>query len=250
MRSAAAIRRRPSSSRRRPIRRRPRSTTTTRRSTAPFDGIVTARLVSVGELVGGSTADRSSPPSSSTSPIYVNFTISEQDVLRVRAEIARRGISVRGPQEDSGRGRAADRDRLSARGTLDYASPAVSQSTGTLAVRAILQNADRVLLPGYFVRVRVPLGQQQDALLVPESALGSDQGGRYVLVVNKDNVVEQRKVEIGPTVGELRVIESGLDRRTIASSSPACCAPSRARRSIRRLQAAAAAARRAEVGRP
>jgi RND family efflux transporter MFP subunit len=65
-------------------------------------------------------------------------------------------------------------------------------------------------LPGYFVRVRVPTGQVSDALFVPDVALGSDQGGRYVLTVNKDNVVEQRKVQVGPSTDGKRVIESGL----------------------------------------
>jgi RND family efflux transporter MFP subunit len=76
--------------------------------------------------------------------------------------------------------------------------------------RAILDNADAALMPGYFVRVRIPRGAPASALLVPEVALGSDQGGRYLLVANKDNVVEQRKVEIGPQAGALRVIESGI----------------------------------------
>ncbi len=105
------------------------------------------------------------------------------------------------------------------KGKLDYVSPTVNQSTGTLAVRGVLPNPDRVLLPGYFVRVRVPFEQQQNALLVPDVALGSDQAGRYVLVVNGENVVEQRKVQTGPLEGELRVIESGLkpdDRVVIA----------------------------------
>ena len=105
------------------------------------------------------------------------------------------------------------------KGKLDYASPTLNQSTGTLAVRGVLPNPDRVLLPGYFVRVRVPFDQQKNALLVPDVALGSDQAGRYVLVVNGDNVVEQRKVQTGPLDGDLRVIESGLkpdDRVVIA----------------------------------
>ena len=67
------------------------------------------------------------------------------------------------------------------------------------------------LLPGYFVRIRIP-SKPSPALLVPDIALGSDQGGRYVLVVNKDNVVEQRKVEAGQLVGDLRVIDSGLTK--------------------------------------
>jgi RND family efflux transporter MFP subunit len=95
-------------------------------------------------------------------------------------------------------------------GKLDYAAPTLNQSTGTLVVRGILPNEKRVLLPGYYVRVRVPVEQEAKVLLVPDVALGSDQGGRYVLVVNSDDVVEQRKVEVGPVQGNLRVIEKGL----------------------------------------
>jgi RND family efflux transporter MFP subunit len=177
---------------------------------APFDGIVTAHLVSVGELVGAA-----SPPTQLASivqldPIYVNFNVNEQDVLRIREEARQRGLTVSelkqlpvevGLQTDSG---------YPHKGKLDYISPTLNQSTGTLAVRGVLPNPDRVLLPGFFVRVRVPVEQQQNALLVPAVALGSDQAGRYVLIVNGENVVEQRKVQTGPLEGELRVIESGL----------------------------------------
>jgi RND family efflux transporter MFP subunit len=185
---------------------------------APFDGIVSAHLVSIGELVGAA-----SPTQLATivqlDPIYVNFNVNEQDVLRIRAEARRRGLTTSdltslpievGLQTESG---------YPHQGNLDYAAPTINQSTGTLAVRGVLPNPDRVLLPGYYVRVRVPFDQQQDALLVPDVALGSDQSGRYVLVVNGDNVVEQRKVRTGQLEGELRVIESGLkadDRIVIA----------------------------------
>ena len=95
------------------------------------------------------------------------------------------------------------------KGTLDYTAPLLNPTTKTLAARASLANSDRALLPGYSVRVRIPEREEQ-ALLVPDVALGSDQNGRYVLVVNKDNVVEQRKVEQGQLIGNLRVIEKGL----------------------------------------
>jgi RND family efflux transporter MFP subunit len=175
---------------------------------APFDGIVTARLVSVGELVG------TSPTQLATivqlEPIYVNFNISEADVLRVRAEMRRQGLTPAdlkkvpvevGLQSETG---------YPHKGLLDYAAPTLTTATGTLAVRAIFPNTDRALLPGNFVRVRVPVQQIADALLVPETALGSDQGGRYLLVVNGDNVVEQRKVGVGQIVNDMRVIDSGL----------------------------------------
>jgi RND family efflux transporter MFP subunit len=185
---------------------------------APFDGIVSAHLVSVGELVGAT-----SPTQLATivalDPIYVNFNVNEQDVLRIRADALRRGLTSDDLRQVAIEVGLQTETGYPHKGKLDYAAPTINQSTGTLAVRGMLPNPDRVLLPGYYVRVRVPFGQQQDALLVPDVALGSDQAGRYVLVVNGDNVVEQRKVQTGPAEGDLRVIESGLkadDRVVIA----------------------------------
>jgi RND family efflux transporter MFP subunit len=177
--------------------------------TAPFDGIVSAHLVSIGELVGVS-----SPTQLATivalDPIYVNFNVNEQDVLRIRAEAAKRGVTISelrqlpvevGLQTETG---------YPHKGRLDYVPPTLNQSTGTLPVRGLLPNPDRVLLPGFFLRVRVPFDKQDNALLVPNVSLGSDQSGRYLLVVNGENVVEQRKVQTGPLDGDLRVIEDGL----------------------------------------
>jgi RND family efflux transporter MFP subunit len=176
---------------------------------APFDGIVSAHLVSIGELVGAA-----SPTQLATivqlDPIYVNFNVNEQDVLRIRAEARRRGMTSEDLKQLPVEVGLQTEDGYPHKGNLDYASPTINQSTGTLPVRGVLPNADRILLPGYYVRVRVPFGQQQNALLVPDVALGSDQAGRYVLVVNGENVVEQRKVQTGPVEGNLRVIESGL----------------------------------------
>ena len=176
---------------------------------APFDGVVSAHLASVGELVGAS-----SPTQLATivalDPIWVNFNVNEQDVLRIRTEARRRGMTVDdlrqlpvevGLQTETG---------FPHKGRLDYAAVTLNQSTGTLPVRGVLPNSDRALLPGFFVRVRVPIDQEQNGLFVPDVALGSDQAGRYLLVVNGENIVEQRKVRVGPLEGELRVIEEGL----------------------------------------
>jgi RND family efflux transporter MFP subunit len=186
---------------------------------APFDGVVTARQVSVGEYVGGSG---SAPTVLATivqlDPIWVNFTASERDVLRVRDMLYKRhqraadliGTEVDvGLQTDTG---------YPHKGKLDYIAPQVNQGTGTLAARAVLPNESRLLLPGFFTRIRVPL-EEAPAVLVPTVALGSDQAGRYVLTVNGENTVEQRKVEVGPVVGEMTVVESGLtpDDRVIVS---------------------------------
>jgi RND family efflux transporter MFP subunit len=176
---------------------------------APFDGIVTARLVSIGELVGVNGPTQLATIVS-TDPIYVNFNVSEQDVLRIRGEMRERGLTPQDLKKVPVEVGLQNEQGYPHKGTLDYASPTVTQGTGTLAARAIFANAHRALLPGFFVRVRIP-EEQQNALLIPDAALGSDQGGRYVLVVGNDNVVEQRKVTLGVRQGDLRVIESGLE---------------------------------------
>jgi multidrug efflux pump subunit AcrA (membrane-fusion protein) len=187
-------------------------------STSSRDGIVSAHLVSVGELVGAA-----SPTQLATivqlDPIYVNFNVNEQDVLRVREEARRRGLTPSELRQLPVEVGLQTENGYPHKGKLDYLSPTINQSTGTLAVRGLLPNPDRVLLPGFYVRVRVPFDQQQNALLVPDVALGSDQAGRYVLVVNGEGVVEQRKVQTGPLEGDLRVIETGLkpDDRVVTS---------------------------------
>ncbi len=176
---------------------------------APFDGIVSAHLVSVGELVGVA-----SPTQLATivalDPVYVTFNVTERDVLRIRAEARRRGMTASDLKQFPVEVGLQTEDGYPHQGKLDYAAPTVNPSTGTLAVRGLVPNPDRVLLPGYFVRIRVPIAREDNALLVPDATLGSDQGGRYVMVVNADDVVEQRKVQTGPLDGGLRVIESGL----------------------------------------
>ncbi len=176
---------------------------------APFDGIVTARLISVGEYVGANNQPTQLATIVQVDPIWANFNINEQNVQRIRAERAKMGLTSNdvsnipvevGLQTDTG---------FPYKGHLDYAAPTLVAGTGTLAVRGIIQNANAALLPGYFVRVRVP-GPGQERLLVPDVAIGADQGGRYLLVVNADNVVEQRPITAGQHVGPLRVILEGL----------------------------------------
>lgn len=175
---------------------------------APFDGRMSAHLVSVGALVG------SQPTKLATivqvQPIWVTFNVGEQDVLRIRANVVRSGRvgeSIQAiPVEIGLQGEAG----YPHRGHMDYVAPTVDPSTGTLAARGVLDNADRVLLPGYFARVRVPVDTGVDALLVPDAALGADQGGRYVLVIGADHLVTEKHVTTGPVEGSLRVIETGL----------------------------------------
>ena len=180
------------------------------RVTAPFDGVVTTHLVAVGALVGNNTATKLATIVS-LDPIYVTFNVSEQDVLRIRANVRDRSAAAAAavgkvPVEAG----LMTETGYPHRGTLDYIAPEVDPSSGTLQVRGVFANPDRVLLPGFFARVRAPTSRPGEALLVPDIALGSDQGGSYVLLVGKDERVEQRKVALGARVGRMRVVEEGL----------------------------------------
>jgi len=186
---------------------------------APFDGTVTARKVSVGAYVGTGTTPTVLASIVQISPVHIDFTVNEQDVLRIREEIRKRGMTPADLKKVPVEVGLQNEDGYPHKGHLDYASPTVDTSTGTLAARALLDNPKHVMLPGMFVRVRVPTRHEENALLVPDTALGSDQSGRYLLAVGKDNVVEQRNVEIGALEGALRVIEKGIkpDDRVIVS---------------------------------
>jgi membrane fusion protein, multidrug efflux system len=105
----------------------------------------------------------------------------------------------------------ADEEGYPHKGHLNYVSPEVDPATGTVAARALFDNNDNTLLPGLFVRVRGPIGQQDNALLTRDDAIGTSQEGSYVLVVGADNVVQRKIVKTGQRQGPLVIIESGLD---------------------------------------
>ncbi|PXW58799.1 RND family efflux transporter MFP subunit [Chelatococcus asaccharovorans] len=178
--------------------------------TAPFDGIVTRHLVDVGALVG-----YSGPTKLATivqvDPIYTYFTVSEQIVLQIKAELARLGRNLTEIHNVPVEIGLQDQSDFPYRGTIDYIAPQVDPSTGTLEVRGVFPNENLSLIPGLFVRVRIPVGQPIDALLVDDTAIGRNQLGSYVLVVDANGVVQQRQVTTGRLEGQLRVIEKGID---------------------------------------
>ncbi len=181
------------------------------RVAAPFDGIVARHLVSVGELLG-TTGQTKLATIIQLDPIYVTFNVSEQDVLKIRGSLKDRGPVLeqlgRIPLEIG----LMNEEGFPHKGQLDYVAPEIDAGTGTILMRGMFANPRHDLLPGFFVRVRLPLGAgDRQALLVPNRLLAEDQAGQYLLVVGKENVVEQRRVKAGQLLsGSLRVIESGL----------------------------------------
>ena len=190
--------------------------------TAPFDGVVTKHLISVGELVGASTATKLATIVQ-LDPIYVDFNMSEQDVLRIRENLANRRLTVEELSKVPLSIGLMNEEGFPHEGNLNYVSPEIDANTGTILVRGLFKNPNRDLLPGFFVRVRVPRGlDATKVFLVPNRVVSEDQAGKYVLIVDKDNVVRQSRVKVGQLlVGGLRVIETGLtaDDRVVLTTN-------------------------------
>jgi RND family efflux transporter MFP subunit len=175
---------------------------------APISGRIDRNLVDVGNLVGAGDATVLTSIVG-TDPVYAYFTASEREVLQYR-EMQRANLTV----APEGQHNVADlelagEEGFPHRGQIDYVSSRIDPSTGTIEIRAVFPNPDGVLLPGLFGRVRVPL-THQPAVLVPDVAVGTDQGGRFLLTVDDKNVVQFNRVRIGALVGVLRIVEEGV----------------------------------------
>lgn len=172
---------------------------------APIHGRPVETDYVVGSLVG-SLGSGALTTILDTSKIRVWFSVDDRTVLRMMEE---KGPDAEPPVIELQR--EGDPD-YAFRGTLDYFEPTVNTSTGTLRVRAVFDNADEKLVPGLFVRVRIATKELQDATLVPETALNSDQAGRHLLVAGAGDVVERRAVTLGPLLPEGRVVLTGLEK--------------------------------------
>jgi RND family efflux transporter MFP subunit len=179
--------------------------------TAPFAGRIGQRLVDPGNLVG-----TGSPTKLATLdqllPIYVNFNLNERDALQMRAAMRKLGMEVKAAV-----GKAPVEVGLSNEtgypheGVLDFVDNEISGSTGTIAMRAIFKNEDKTLFPGVFARVRIPLGDPRPMLVIPNSAIGNDQQGDYVFLVDANDVVVRQTIVKGPlTSSGDCAIRSGL----------------------------------------
>ena len=189
------------------------------RVTAPINGRLSRNYVDVGNLVGAKEKTLLTEIINDDT-IFVYFDVSERDFLMLMRRWPR--IQTKTPSnldKPAAYLLLADQSGMPHEGRIDYVEPRLDPSTGTLRVRAVFPNENRLLVSGLFGRIRVRLGEKK-ALLVPELAVGIAQAGRFVLVVNEDNIVEQRLVETGQLEGTLRVIEKGLkpDERVVVNA--------------------------------
>ncbi len=177
---------------------------------SPISGMVGRNLVDAGNLVG-SGENTLLTTVMQRDPMYAYFEASEAVVLnlldREGRTLGRPATAEAGPPVFLG---VANEVGWPHEGSLNYIDNTVDSETGTIQIRGTFPNPDGLLFPGLFARIRVPGPVQEGALLVSPAAIGTDLGGKYLLLVGDDNIVELRHVEVGALDGELRVITSGL----------------------------------------
>jgi RND family efflux transporter MFP subunit len=180
--------------------------------TAPVGGRVSRYVVTVGNLIqsGDQNSGTLLTTIVSVDPMYAYFDVDERTVLRVR-QLIREGKarSARETEWPVSLGLATE-EGFPHRGTINFVDNQVNPKTGTLRVRGVFPNKDEALSPGFFARVRVPIGRAHRALLVTDRAIDNDQGQKVLYVVNEKNEVVSRPVRLGALHDSLREIEGGL----------------------------------------
>jgi RND family efflux transporter MFP subunit len=179
---------------------------------APISGKIGRNLVDPGNLVGAGGDKTLLATIVNDDPIYAYFNVSERDLLRYNHKQSERSKQTSAkPNLTVFMGVFGEKGHPH-QGKIDYGENRVDAETGTIQLRGVFPNPEHTLMPGLFARIRVPLGEPQETLLVPGRALSVDQRGRFVLTVNDLNEVQYRLVEIGRVVGNMRVIKSGIDK--------------------------------------
>jgi RND family efflux transporter MFP subunit len=179
---------------------------------APISGRVGRYVVTVGNLIqsGDQAGGTLLTTIVSVDPIHVYFDVDEHTVLRVRQMIREgKAKSARDVELPVSLG-LANEDGFRHRGTINFVDNQVNPKTGTLRLRGVFPNKDDALAPGYFARVRVPIGFPHQALLVSERAIDTDQGQKMLYLVNEKNEVVARSVRLGTLHDGLREITNGL----------------------------------------
>lgn len=183
--------------------------------TAPVSGRVSRTMVDAGNVVKAD--DTILTNIVSIDPIYVYFDVDERTLLRLRRYTeSGRTDGEQGVKVLMG---LADEEGYPHVGTVNFLDNKLDPSTGTLQVRGIFKNPKHILSPGLFVRVRLPIGEAYQAIMVAEAALGTDQGQKFVYVVDAENKAQYRRVEVGKLQNGRRAILQGLalDERVVVS---------------------------------
>lgn len=177
---------------------------------APIDGRIDRNFVDAGNLVGGNGQATLLATIVRHDPIYAYFTASERELLQyLEMQRQNRTVAPAGQRNAAYLGLVTDTG-FPRQGVVDYAANKIDPQTGTIEIRAVFPNPDRWVIPGLFVRVRLPF-TRENALLVPSEAVSADQGGTYLLVVDAKDTVQYRRARLGSTIeGGLQVVQEGI----------------------------------------
>jgi multidrug efflux system membrane fusion protein len=190
---------------------------------APVTGRIGDRRVSIGNLVAGGTSGTPTLLATivSTDPIWFEFTFDESSYLRYQRMAAKSDGNDIATRDGSTQVRLKliDENDFAHVGRMDFIDNVIDKATGTIRGRAVFVNRATIFTPGMFARVQVPGSPRYEALLIPDSAIGSEQARKFVYVVRPDNSVAQKYVVLGPLSEGDRVIRSGIepDDRVIVS---------------------------------
>jgi RND family efflux transporter MFP subunit len=178
---------------------------------APFDGMIGRHLISVGNLVGNGVATNLATIQQ-IDPLYVYFNLNEIDLIRLRDAAKAAGITREQLSQIPVDIALQTEEGFSHKAMLDFVNTGLNASTGTMELRAVLNNHDEFFVPGLFVQVRVAITPPTSFLTVPDAAVLYDQIGPYLLLVDKQNEVHLRRVVLGPKNEALRGIVKGIQK--------------------------------------
>jgi RND family efflux transporter MFP subunit len=187
------------------------------RITVPIDGLTSRTMLSVGNLIGAAGGEQLLTTIVKVDPIYVYFDVDQRAIQRYRRDAIKRRAG--GPEPKTVREMdiafqfgLASEEGFPHSGVLDFIENKIDPATGTITVRGEVKNPARLFRPGFFARVRIAVGQPYRAVLVAERAIGTQQGQKYVLVVDEKSRVVFRPVQLGALQGDgMRVITAGLN---------------------------------------
>jgi RND family efflux transporter MFP subunit len=179
---------------------------------SPIDGRVSRALLTEGNYVSGNAGSASLLTTVvSVNPVYVNADIDEDTLLKFNELVYSKKLGTTDNGKIPVELELADEDNFPHQGYIESFDNKLDPSTGSILLRAVFPNDDGRIVPGLFARIRIPLSERHNALLIDERSVGTDQANKFVLTLTSSNTVQYQAVELGPLVDGKRVVRSGLE---------------------------------------
>ena len=178
---------------------------------APIDGRVSRALLTEGNYVSGNAGSASLLTTVvSVNPVYVHADIDEDTLLKFNELIYSKKLGTAGGGKIPVELQLADETEFPHQGYIESFDNRLDPNTGSILLRAVFPNDDGRIVPGLFARIRIPLSEQHDALLIDERSVGTDQANKFVLTLTASNTVQYQAIQLGPLFDGKRVVRSGL----------------------------------------